>query len=195
MSETWYEIISPETPLTQGDLVFDCPLLAWQDNTLRLEGADELEVLMGATSSVKADVVVMTQACDLEHEKVENVILCQHVSLDDHREIWEDNMQRTGQTPSGNAWNRHCNDICNGHMWNLTMLNDCRIDGSSLGIRIVFFNEVYTVPRSFLESLLRQRRDSRFRLLPPYREHLSQSFARFFMRVGLPIPIEKKWRI
>ena len=27
----------------------------------------------------------------------------------------------------------------------------------------------------------------RLRLLPPYREHLSQSFARFFMRVGLPI--------
>jgi len=30
---------------------------------------------------------------------------------------------------------------------------------------------------------------------PPYREHLSQAFARFFMRVGLPIPIEKKWYV
>jgi hypothetical protein len=27
------------------------------------------------------------------------------------------------------------------------------------------------------------------RLLPPYRKHLSQSFARFIMRVGLPIDI------
>jgi hypothetical protein len=26
-------------------------------------------------------------------------------------------------------------------------------------------------------------------LLPPYREHLSQAFARFFMRVGLPVDI------
>jgi Arc/MetJ-type ribon-helix-helix transcriptional regulator len=28
---------------------------------------------------------------------------------------------------------------------------------------------------------------------PPYREHLSQSFARFFMRVGLHTPIAKAW--
>lgn len=48
---------------------------------------------------------------------------------------------------------------------------------------------VYSVPRSFLESLLKQRMQSRLRLLPPYREHLSQAFARFFMRVGLPVPI------
>jgi hypothetical protein len=51
-----------------------------------------------------------------------------------------------------------------------------------------------SVPRSFNESLLTQRGHSRFRLLPPYREHLSQAFARFFMRVGLTIPVEKKWQ-
>lgn len=195
MPEAWYEIVDPDIPLTQGDLIFGCPLLAWQDNTLRLEGVDESEVLKGATAAVQADAVVMTQACDLEQEKVENVILCPHVSLDDHRVAWEENMQRAGQNPTERAWNSHCNSICDGFMWNLTMLNDCQIDGSSIGVRIIFFNEVYTVPRSFLESLLRQRGHSRFRLLPPYREHLSQAFARFFMRVGLPVPIEKKWQI
>ncbi|MEA1946261.1 MAG: hypothetical protein U9N83_03040 [Thermodesulfobacteriota bacterium] len=194
MPEAWYEIVGPEISLTQGDIIFNCPLLAWQDNSLRLEGADETEVLKDDTTAIQADVVVMTQACDLEHEKVGNVILCQHVSLDDHRAIWELNIQRVGQNPTAKAWNRHCNDICDGFMWNLTMLNDCQINGSNIGIRIVFFNEVYTVPRSFLESLLKQRGHSRFRLLPPYREHLSQAFARFFMRVGLPIPIEKKWK-
>ena len=194
MPEAWYEIIGPDISLTQGDMIFDCPLLAWQDNTLRLERADEAEVLKSAVNGIQADVVVMTQACDLEYEKVENVILCPHVSLDDYRIVWRDNMQRTGQNPSMKAWNRHCNDICDGFMWHFTMLNDSRIDGSNIGIRIVFFNEVYTVPRPFLESLLKQRGHSRFRLLPPYREHLSQAFARFFMRVGLPIPIEKKWK-
>jgi hypothetical protein len=28
---------------------------------------------------------------------------------------------------------------------------------------------------------------------PPYREHLSQAFARFFMRVGLPQPVDPSW--
>jgi hypothetical protein len=35
----------------------------------------------------------------------------------------------------------------------------------------------------------RSNRLSGLRLCPPYREHLAQAFARFFMRVGLPIPI------
>lgn len=194
MPEAWYEIIGPDISLTQGDMIFDCPLLAWQDNTLKLEKADEAEVLRSAVNGIQADVVVMTQACDLENEKVENVILCQHISLNDHHVVWENNMQRTGQNPTKKAWNSHCNDICDGFMWNLTMLNECQINGLSIGIRIVFFNEVFTVPRPFLESLLKQRGQSRFRLLPPYREHLSQAFARFFMRVGLPIPIDKKWK-
>jgi hypothetical protein len=194
MSEAWYEIVDPDISLTQGDIIFDCPLLAWQGDTLRLEGAGVSKVLENAMSAIQADVVVMTQACDLEQEKVENVILCPHVDLDEHYITWERNRKNTGQKPTDRAWKSHCNDICNGYMWNLTMLNDYRIDGSSIGIRIVFFDEVYTVPRSFLESLLRQRGHSRFRLLPPYREHLSQAFARFFMRVGLPAPVEKKWQ-
>ncbi len=33
----------------------------------------------------------------------------------------------------------------------------------------------------------------RLRLLPPYREHLSQSFARQFMRVGLPIDLPREY--
>ena len=55
--------------------------------------------------------------------------------------------------------------------------------------RVVDFHEVFTLPRTFLESWLQQSGNQRLRLRPPYREHLSQAFARFFMRVGLPQPI------
>jgi hypothetical protein len=44
-----------------------------------------------------------------------------------------------------------------------------------------------------LQSLLKARAIPRPQLLPPYREHLSQAFARFFMRVGLPTPVAKTW--
>jgi len=40
---------------------------------------------------------------------------------------------------------------------------------------------------------LAQRGEPRLRLRPPYREHLSQAFARFFMRVGLPTDIKRTW--
>jgi hypothetical protein len=59
--------------------------------------------------------------------------------------------------------------------------------------RVVDFHQVYTAPREFLESVLKSRAQGRLRLLPPYREHLSQAFARFFMRVGLPSGVEKVW--
>ncbi len=53
---------------------------------------------------------------------------------------------------------------------------------------IVDFRNAFSLPIEFLINLVNSQ-PSRLRLLPPYREHLSQAFARFFMRVGLPIDI------
>jgi hypothetical protein len=48
----------------------------------------------------REDVVVMFQACDLEHDKVQNVVLCPHVSLETFREAWQEWMTTRHQTPS-----------------------------------------------------------------------------------------------
>ena len=61
------------------------------------------------------------------------------------------------------------------------------ITGFEREVRVIDFRRVYSLPVSFVRS--RAKAAKRLRLLPPYREHLSQSFARFFMRVGLPIDI------
>ena len=63
---------------------------------MRLEGAGVSKVLENAMSAIQADVVVMTQACDLEQEKIENVILCPHVDLDEHYITRERNRKNTG---------------------------------------------------------------------------------------------------
>lgn len=195
-NEHWYEIVSSDTALTQGDLIFNCPILSWNPEKLNIKGFNEEEILEGATDVILADVVVMTQACDLEHEKVLNVILCPHISLSDYHSIWEDDMRNKEQNPTAKAWRYHCDDICDGYIWNLSMLNKKSGNGEKeMDIRLVYFHEVFTVPRTFLESLIVRRGEARYRLLPPYREHLSQAFARFFMRVGLPISIEKEWKI
>ena len=76
MSEPWYHHLEAESPLTQGDMILGCPLIAWASCDVILEGRDESETLKAATIATKADVVVMTRACDLEHRKVPNVILC-----------------------------------------------------------------------------------------------------------------------
>jgi hypothetical protein len=58
-------------------------------------------------------------------------------------------------------------------------------EGISMGIRIVDFGRILSLPRNFVGQFAAGK-GKRLRLRPPYREHLSQSFARFFMRVGLP---------
>jgi hypothetical protein len=95
--------------------------------------------------------------------------------------------------PSEKAWRRACDDIANGYVWNQAFLNGWHDGGLATEHRIVEFHEVHTLPRAFLESILTQRKQPRFRLRPPYREHLSQAFARFFMRVGLPTPLDRVW--
>jgi hypothetical protein len=61
--------------------------------------------------------------------------------------------------------------------------------GLSNDFYFVDFHHIYSVPKRFVEAIIRNKPHKR--LLPPYREHLSQSFARYFMRVGLPVDIPK----
>lgn len=195
MNDAWYENVPASTPLTQGDLILDCPLLAWKPDAIELRSGDgsEKEVLKAASIAVRADVIVLTQACDLAHDKVANVILCPHVALDEYRAMFEEELRRTGNKPTDKAWRRRCDDIRDGFAWNLAILNSGSCERLETAHRIVDFHEVFTAPRKFIESLLVQRGKPRLRLRPPYREHLSQAFARFFMRVGLPVTVEKAW--
>jgi len=193
MSDAWYESVGSETPLTQGDVIQDCPLITWAQEPIEVSATDQDEVLKGATTAIRADVVVMTQACDLEHSKLENVILCPHLPLGEYKDCWEEEMRARDQNPTNKAWVRLCDDIRDGFVWNLAMLNKGSTGDLTTEHRIVDFHSVYPVPRRFLESVLQGRGTTRLRLLPPYREHLSQAFARFFMRVGLPTPVEKDW--
>ena len=54
-------------------------------------------------------------------------------------------------------------------------------------LRVVEFHRLHSLPIDYLRQ--RAIRSLRLRLMPPYREHLSQAFARYFMRVGLPLDI------
>jgi hypothetical protein len=194
MSDSWYEDVSPTERLTRGDIIFDCPLVTWSSAPIQVTASDsEVEALRQGRVVFQADVIVMTQACDLEQEKVRNVVTCPHLSLSDYKVSWEAFLRQLGQNPTAKAWRTHCNDIKDGYVWNLSILNQSSLTGLELDHRIVDFHDVFTLPREFLESLLVARGRNRPRLLSPYREHLSQAFARYFMRVGLPAPVDVSW--
>lgn len=161
---------------------------------IHIEGSgSEVETLKQSRVAFQADVIVMTQACDLEQDKVRNVVVCPHVSLSEYKTGWEVYLRQRNQNPTAKAWRTHRNDIKDGYAWNLSILNKSSVAGVELEHRIVDFHDVFTIPREFLESLLAARGGQRLRLLSPYREHLSQAFARYFMRVGLPVPVDVAW--
>lgn len=191
----WYEKVEPDISITQGDLIVNCPVVSWQSGEIKIEeGKKEEETLQGVAKVQYADLIVMTQACDLEHGKVVNAVLCPYFTVTKFREIWENKMRGKEENITAKAWKRACADIRDGHAWDLAMLNDDKRKDFGLEILIVDFHEIFTLPVSFIQSIQSNRRKARFRLLPPYREHLSQAFARYFMRVGLPTPISDDWK-
>ena len=77
MSDRWYRRASADEPLTQGDIILSCPVVGWRPG-VRLDFSSGQEALpVGQLLDARCvHVIVMTQACDLENAKVQNVVLC-----------------------------------------------------------------------------------------------------------------------
>jgi len=165
----WYESVSG-SELAQGDCIPNCPILKPQYDSALTRDDDPPGIVLKSDVAIY-DCVIMTQACDLEQEKVEDVVLCPYQDLGsfltDHPKYSTEKMRR-------------------GDMPGFHMLNEC--PDPAMRVSVVTFHEIFSVPKGFLEGLA-EMRGPRPRLLPPYREHLSQAFARYFMRVGLPLEI------
>jgi hypothetical protein len=166
----WYEALQGDD-VEQGDLLETCPIFLPPEDL-----ADE--TLASATFRwEERDLIVLSQSCDLVkgREKVTDVLLCA---------AW----RRSELTEGYLATSKGMEDARRGNLPGFHVLAACSLPGLEREIRVVDFRRVYSLPLAFL-----RRRSAtsgkRLRLLPPYREHLSQAFARFFMRVGLPVDV------
>jgi hypothetical protein len=187
----WYEESPPDAPLMQGDLIESCPVLVFAQ-VPELENIHNSEALVDADTAHGFQMVraiVMTQSCDLLRGHVRNVILCPTYHIEEYKRLWEEYQRGRGQNPSLSSWGKHTKEIKDGKIWNLTMLQERNAPrGGMLSIphQVVDFHEIFSLPLDFLARWVRASGANRLSLAPPYREHLSQAFARFFMRVGLP---------
>lgn len=187
MADPWYEVVDGQTPLLQGDFILNCPLLAWKADA-EIKGANEEEELKAQWEVISDDVIVMTQGCDLEQGKVTEVVVCSMHSLADLREAWE----KTQSSHKDKNWQGFFKKMRDGYVWNYTVLNRGEAGGLKTDHRVVDFHSISTLPLKYL-STVAARRGPRLRLRSPYCEHLSQSFARYFMRVGLPSNVVDPW--
>ena len=166
----WYDFIEATDGLEQGDLIFKCPVFKIApdtDTVVREELYIEWEI---------RDVIIMSQSCDLVHDKLEEVLLCP---------VWK----RSTFDPSNPLSKaRELEKARRGQYPAFHVLAKCEPPEQEGELRVVDFRRIFTLPMKYLKRHALSL-GQRYRLLPPYREHLSQAFARYFMRVGLPVDI------
>lgn len=167
----WFGVVNGDQ-IEQGDIFEDCPVFLPPDdiNLTAEKPAAEFKW-------EDRDLIILSQSCDLVQgrEKVDDVLLCA---------VWKRAELPTGHHLSSDAG---MEDARKGRLPAYHLLAESNIDAFKRGVRVVDFRRVYSLPVAFVRK--RASLTNRLRLMPPYREHLSQSFARFFMRVGLPVDI------
>ncbi len=158
----WYRLV--EGPdLTQGDRLNACPVIRPLES--------------GQFEKLLANVVVLSQSCDLANDKLEIVLVCPVFSLTDLAASVEILRTRKGRE-----------ELRRGHLIGYHLLNRCEILGHESDFLVCDFRSLLGVHVSVAKSQA-SKYGKRLGLQPPYREHLAQAFARFVMRVGLPTDV------
>lgn len=177
MEYPWYELISNEEEITQGDIIKGCPVPILKS----FKGTEAGDIIEAEIETI--DGIVMTQACDIANNKVDNIILCSITSKEEFETIQESNGNNSKQIK------KNLEGIIRGQQNAYHIINEYKTADFSQDYYIINFKDIFSIPVDLAKKVAKDN-GKRLRLCPPYREHLSQAFARYFMRVGLPINIK-----
>lgn len=165
----WYELVEGDT-LEQGDLLPECPNV-----TLPVDVSFPLPKTDLALTATFFDAVVMTHSCDLVQPKADaSVLLCAH---------WD--LETVAKTNPSLANKEAATEIKKGRRPRYVLLSASDCKDFTMNPRVVDLGQSWLLPLRLVAQIAGNSRP-RLRVLPPYREHLSQAYARYFMRVGLP---------
>ncbi len=176
MEYPWFELQEDSADITQGDIIKDCPVPILKEFDISEEKRDvKAEISM-------IDGIILTQACDIANKKVENIILCAITSKSEYEAI----QRSVGK--SEKEIKKNIEGIIKGQQNAYHIINNYKSEEFTQDYYIINFKDIFSVPVDVARAIA-EKNGKRLRLCPPYREHLSQAFARYFMRVGLPINI------
>lgn len=170
MDFIWYEEVNNSNNIEQGDLIPNCPIVI-PPSKIDIGDEPEIEIKL-------IDSVILSQSCDLVNDKIQIVLVCPYFNLKTFLENLPEDQQ------GKKSIKKHIDNLRKGHLPGYHLLNKSEENQIS-DYMVVDFRNVYGIQIDSLKEITINL-PSRLRLLPPYREHLSQAFARYFMRVGLP---------
>ena len=158
------------TDLRQGDILDHCAVASISD-TFEPEASEDF------VNVDTARLIVVTQSCDLENGKAPHAALCPVYTLSEFE-------KSDARFKSKGRWEEVRKNKVDG----LHLLPGVYAPQNNRDALVVDFRLIVSLPIGYVTRHA-EGLENRPRLLSPYVEHFSQSFARFFMRVGLPSQI------
>lgn len=162
--------------LRQGDMLDQCRVPVLGEN---YGASDTVEDIPTA----KVRLIILTQSCDLilqpnrNSPKAQFVVLCRAYTLEEF-----------GLVRSDFKTSDMRNKARQGRIEGVHMLPSPMDQNDNQTVLIAHFREIFSLPFAYLQQHATSL-TPRLRLQSPYIEHFAQGFARFFMRVGLPLDI------
>jgi len=159
-------------PLSQGDLIEDCPLVGLSLGTLPFDLTDP------PMKWWTARIVVLTQSCDLVQAKTDSILVA---PVHDAQRLVDQSVIKVSAI----------RDQVRRHQvfgWYFIPAVTAPL---ALAESLIDLRDVHSVPRVVLEQLIGVGKRVAS-LVSPYREHLAQHFAVTYMRVALPEPYGTK---
>jgi len=155
----WYEIVTDQS-LQQGDIL---------EEFSKLVSVPE----SGYVVQEIYNLIVITQSSDIAEDKTRYLLLCP---------IWtREEIERTDLMFFASGRLGVLEDY---RIVGYYPIKECKLLDFERPWRVVQFQRVFEIDKQAVMNHVARRQH--LRLLPPYREHMSQHLARFFMRVGLP---------
>lgn len=171
----WYGVIEGSATLQQGDLFPSVPVP-------HLISPEDAEMGTDPKSFIRDfDLIVMSQSCDLEHCKTEMILFCPYTTLSSYI---EDNLAGKKNEEKLSEMEKLRKGLKIGYH----LLNCCDLPSFESDYLVVDLKNPISLPVEYIAAIL-PRYPRRVRLLPPFREQLSQSFSLAYMRIGLPTDI------
>lgn len=177
--------------LTPSALGAGVPLLAQGDVLENIEvpdfeGLGTEAPIDGVVEYRRRRLIVLTQSCDLGDREPadQQVLLCRLLGA----------RAALDGPPPGNNWRgkpkERFNTLVKGFRPDAHLLGDWENPGDPAEAKVASFRHLHTLRLDQVRAAA-SRVDVRHRLRSPYREHFSQAYARFYMRVGLPTDLPR----
>ena len=169
MSEEWFVTIESDDGLCQGDILFGFPVPLVKESHFDAQGRPtDFEA-----SIEYFNVIILSQTCDLQTNKIDSVLMAALATKSDF-EAYPPGLKASVTKETIRRGYHH-------HLFLLDQLDEA--DYPTIGHQMVNFRKIFSVPLRYVETqVLGEKRP---RMTPPYRENLSQAFAKFIMRIAL----------